>query len=292
MVGDGWADLRGGGVDADRRAHRQLRPPGRAAPGVQLPVPVDRLGRRRAARGHRRHAGGDAPGRRPGHLGAVQPRRHPARHPLRQPAGARHPDPHGRRPRPRAAPGPRRHPADAGAARLGLPLPGRGTGPAGRGRPARRGAPGPRVLPRRGPGRLPRRLPGADPVDPHRAVVRLRRRRQLAPAAGGLGRAERGRADRAARLHPGAVPHRARRAPGAAGPRRRGRGGVAARPRGRTRLPPGRVRVRHQHHGGVGDDPGVRPGAARQRRGGPGRRRGEDARRHHRLVDHGGLTAV
>ncbi len=121
-----------------------------------------------------------APGRRPGHLGPVQPRRHPARHPLRQPARPRHPDPSGRRPRTGPARGPRGDPADAGAARLGLRLPGRGTGPAGRRRPAGRGAPGPGVLPGRRPGRLPRRLPSADP--PGRA--RGRRTASATAAAG------------------------------------------------------------------------------------------------------------
>ncbi len=37
----------------DRRAHRQLRAPRRDAPGVQLPVPRHRLGRRRTPQGHR-----------------------------------------------------------------------------------------------------------------------------------------------------------------------------------------------------------------------------------------------
>ena len=86
-----------------------------------------------------------ATGRRSRDLGAVQPRRHPPRHPLcagsthrrrrrrRGPGRAGHPA----RPRARAAPGPRRDPADAGAARLGLRLPGRGARPAGGRRPAR-----------------------------------------------------------------------------------------------------------------------------------------------------------
>ncbi len=87
-------DRRRRGVDPDRRAHRPLRAPRRDAPGVQLPVPLHRLGRRRAARGHRLLARRHAPGRRPHHLGALQPRRHPPRHPVRQPARPRHPDPH------------------------------------------------------------------------------------------------------------------------------------------------------------------------------------------------------
>lgn len=92
------AHLRRRGLDPDHRADRALRPPRRAAPGLQLPVPQHPLGRRGDARGHRPHPGRHASGRRPRHLGAVQPRRDPARHPLRQPARPRHPDPPGRRP--------------------------------------------------------------------------------------------------------------------------------------------------------------------------------------------------
>ena len=97
-------------------------------------------------------------GRRLADVGAQQPRRRPPRHPLR---------------RRRAGPGPRprSHADDARAARLELPLPGRGARPrAGRRRPG--GPPGPVVPPhRRG---RPRRLPGADPVERHRGAVRLR----------------------------------------------------------------------------------------------------------------------
>ena len=50
---------------------------------VQLRLPVLRLGRGRAARGHRHHAGRARPGRRHADLGAQQPRRGPARNPLR-----------------------------------------------------------------------------------------------------------------------------------------------------------------------------------------------------------------
>ena len=186
-----------------------LPAPRRAAPGVQLRVPEHRVGRRRAARGHRHVAGGDGRGGRAGHLGAVQPRRDPARHPVRQPAGRGHPVARRGRPGARPAPGPRGHPADAGAARLGVPLPGRGAGPAGRHRPAGRGAPGPVVLPRGRPGRLPRRLPGADPVVGHarrRTASARRGRAELAAAARELGGAERRGADRRPGLHPGAVP--------------------------------------------------------------------------------------
>ena len=123
-----------------------LRAPGRAAPGVQLRVP------RRAWSGpelpprHRRVAGRHAAGRRADHLGDVQPRRGPARLAAGRRASAAPPAGPGRpaapsgpgRPGGRAAPGPRGHPADAGAARLGLPVPGRGAGAARGVRPARR----------------------------------------------------------------------------------------------------------------------------------------------------------
>ena len=69
----------------------------------------------------------------------------------------------------RPAPGPGRHPADARAARLRLPVPGRGTRPArGRRHPGRR-APGPDLLPDQGRGDGPRRLPGAAALDRRRA---------------------------------------------------------------------------------------------------------------------------
>ena len=91
-----------------------------------------------AARGHRRRSlRGRRLGRRPDHVGAVQPRRRPARLPPR-PAGRRPAGPtasaSATRSRTRAL-GLRRAraatAADAGAARLGLPLPGRGARPAG-----------------------------------------------------------------------------------------------------------------------------------------------------------------
>ena len=66
----------------------------------------------------------------------VEPRRRPPRHPLR------------RRRRRRPA-GPGRGAADAGPARRGLRLPGRGARPARGHRPARRGAPGPDLPPHR-----------------------------------------------------------------------------------------------------------------------------------------------
>ena len=83
----------------------------------------------------------------------------------------------------RQAAGPRGRAADAGAARWGLRLPGRGAR-TGRGdRPPRRGAPGPGVPPHRRQGHRPRRLPGADPVVGDVSAVRVRSRHGPAMAA-------------------------------------------------------------------------------------------------------------
>ena len=70
--------LRGPGADrrdlaARPRAAGPLPAPGRAALGVQFRLPVLRVGRARAARGDRRHAGLARPGRRHADLGAQQP---------------------------------------------------------------------------------------------------------------------------------------------------------------------------------------------------------------------------
>ena len=133
-------------------------------------------------------------------LGAVQPRRGPPHHPLR-------------RRRTGAAPGPRGRAADARAARLDLRLPGRGAGPARGHRPAERGAPGPRLLPAAGQDGFRDGCRVPIPWTAERPVVRLRRRRQLASAAGRLGRAVGGGADRRPALHTGALPLGPRPAP-------------------------------------------------------------------------------
>jgi hypothetical protein len=57
-------------------------------------------------------------------------------------------------------------PAAAGPARIGLYLPGRGTGPARGHGHSRRRAPGSDLLPHRGPDARARRLPGAYPLEP------------------------------------------------------------------------------------------------------------------------------
>ena len=72
---------------------------------------------------HPQHPGGARRGRRRADVGAQQPRRRPARDAVRRRAG---------RPRPR----PGGDAGDAGAARLGVPLPGRGARPGERRRPA------------------------------------------------------------------------------------------------------------------------------------------------------------
>ena len=76
--------------------------------------------------------------------------------------------------------------ADARAARVRLHLPGRGTGPAGSGRAARRGAPGSHVPAVRRHGARPGRLPGAPAVDIHRLLVRVLHRRPGRRARGAL----------------------------------------------------------------------------------------------------------
>ncbi len=89
-------------------------------------------------------------------------------------------------------------------------------------------------------------------VDLPDEVVRLRDRRQLAPAARRMGRAQRGGADRRPGVHAGAVPLRAAgtaRAPGAGRGRRRR---VAARPGRRPGLPARGLRLHREHHGGAG----------------------------------------
>ena len=156
--------------------------------------------------------------RRAEHLGALEPRRRAPRvaprADRREPAGSRHrPDSPGkpipeRRPAPRA----RRDHGHARAARLGLPLPGRGARPARGHRPRRRGAPGPDLVPHRRRALRPRRLPRADPVDGDRARLRLQPdRRLLAAAARRVGDARARRAGRRRRLDALALPHAARR---------------------------------------------------------------------------------
>ena len=128
LVAEAW-------VQPPSRLARYVRP-GRDAPGVQLRLPATPPGPppARARSSTPSLAANDAVGA-PDHLGAVQPRRGAARLPARPPTPAAAAERHRHR-RPaagrgaRPAPGPGRHPADAGPARLGLPLPGRGAGPA------------------------------------------------------------------------------------------------------------------------------------------------------------------
>ncbi len=121
---------------AGPRAVRPLPSPRRTAHRLQLRFPGPPLGRGRAAYVHRPHAGRARSRRRPRHLGAGQPRRDPYGHPLRAGRGHRVRlraqtlrGPH--RPRPGHPQGPCRRAAHPGPARVRLPLPGRGAGPAG-----------------------------------------------------------------------------------------------------------------------------------------------------------------
>ena len=152
-------DGRGRGLDPDAGAHRGVRAPRRAPAGVQLRLAAGQVGRRRHGRLHPPHLRHPRPRRRQPDLGAVQPRRGPPRHAVRRRAGRR-------RPRPR------RHAGDAGAARVVVPLPGRGARPRERRRP-RGAAAGPRLVPHRR--RVARPLPRADAVERHQAAVRVRR---------------------------------------------------------------------------------------------------------------------
>ena len=176
---DGHARPRRRGLAAGQGAVRAVPAPRRDAHRVQLRLPGPPVGRQAAARVDRHHARRARPGRRPGHLGAVQPRRHPAGHPVR-PRGhlvrvhrqaLRHPDrpgPSGLR-RARAA-----ALLTAALPGLALHLPGRRAGPArGRG-PAAGPAPGPDALPLRGRRPRPRRLPGAAALVGYRRAVRVR----------------------------------------------------------------------------------------------------------------------
>ena len=177
-----------------------LRAPRRAAPGVQLPVPRLPLGRRpNCARSSTSRSTAIALGRRPRHLGAVQPRRGPARHPLR---------PGGRVRSRRLRPG-------AGRRRLlMLALPGSAYVYQGEelGLPEVTDLPDevrqdPAFFRADGPGRLPRRLPGADPLVRRRGPVRLRPPAAAgcrSPTAGATLSVEAQTGDPA--LHAGAVP--------------------------------------------------------------------------------------
>ena len=170
LIGEVWLE------DRERFA-RYLRPD-ELHGAVQLRLPRLPLGRRSAARVHRRHARQPRAGRCTAVVGAVQPRRHPRGHPLRarrhdvlvRRQAHRHAD----RPRPRHAPRPRRSAARRRPARDAVRVPGRGARPPrGRGPPA--GAhPGSDALPvrRHRPRRDGCRVPL--PWEGDEAAVRLR----------------------------------------------------------------------------------------------------------------------
>ena len=181
-------DGRRRGLDPDPGVAGPVRPPRRDAPVVQLRLAARRLVGPVLRRGHHGHLRRARAGRRHPHLGAQQPRRGPARDPLRR-----------RRAGPR--PGPGGHPHDAGAARLVVPLPGRGARPRA-GRRAPRPPAGPVVVPHRRGG--PRRLPGADAVGRAGGALRVRpgHRTALDPAAGRVGRPDGRGAGRGPRARP------------------------------------------------------------------------------------------
>ena len=170
------------GLGQARRGAGPLRARRRAAPVVQLRVPDDAVARRGPARtpSPRRSPPPRPSGapqtwvlsnhdvvRHATRLGFEQsPGLKPAaRHRRRRPAA-------GRRPRPAA--GPRGHHRHARAARVGVPVPGRGAGPPGGDPAPRRRPPGPDLGALEPHPARPRRLPRADAVGGQHAVARLR----------------------------------------------------------------------------------------------------------------------
>ena len=255
-------DGRGRGLDPDAGAHRGVRPSRRAPAGLQLRLAAGEVERRRHGRLHPPYVRDPRPGRRQPDVGALEPRRRAARDEVR------------RRPR-RRGPRPRRDAGDAGAARLVVPLPGRGARPRERRRPGG-AATGPGLVPHRR--RVARPLPRADAVEGHQGAVRLRRAQAAVAAdARGVGRPHGRGADRQARVDAGAVPQGAEGTPHVRhhGPAR----GRDPRPRQvRAGLPPrsGHGRAERRHPSGrVAEG----QGAGQQR---PARRR-QAAAEHRRL---------
>ena len=199
-----------------RRGPRAVPASRRAAPGLLLRPADPALAGTRAAGSRRERAAAHRRGRGSGDLDPVEPRRPPAGHPIRPgPVGrgrlqpgprCRHPGPRPGRPGAGAPVRPVGDPHAARAARVGVPLSGRGTGPArGDGPPTHR-PPGPDRRPKRRQGLGPRRLPGPDPLGARRAILRLLADRPagaaVAAPTGLVRRLRRGRgADR-----PGVVP--------------------------------------------------------------------------------------
>ena len=133
---------RGRGVGDALLPTGPLHPPRRAAPGVQLRPLRGAVAGRGPARGPHHVGRRLGRGGGTGDVGAEQPRHRPSRVAVRLPARLARAGrdravgpPAGRRARP--APGPRGHAAHARPARLGLPVPGRGAGPARAHPPAR-----------------------------------------------------------------------------------------------------------------------------------------------------------
>ena len=179
---------------------------------------------------------------------------------------------------PRPASRSRGHPADAGAARVGLPVPGGGTRPArGRG-PSPRCPPGSRLPAVRRRGKGPRRVPGPAALDDRRPVVRVQRRRRAPATADLVWPAQRRGAGAGLRVHPGPVPAGAQLAPPAPG--RRKPGMDARHRRAGAALPPSRrLAIRDQLRARARSAAGRNRG---RRQLPPARR--PAARRHHRLA--------
>ena len=229
--------------------------PRRDAPGLQLRLPRDAVGCRGPAHGHRRLAR-RVRRRRRAHTWVLS-NHDVVRHATRLALTAANPQGHGLGPRSpglpdvrgRPAPRPRRDRAHARAARLGLPLPGRGARPARGHRPARRRPPGPDLVPHRTASATAAtdaacRCPWeADaPSYGFGPTGRL-----VAAAARAVGRARPRRAARRRRLDALAVPRGPPPAPRARPRRRLAR--VAARVPRRGRRVPQRRRRRGGEHG-------------------------------------------
>ena len=162
-------------------------------------------------------------------------------------------------------------PADARPARQRLPVSGRGARPAGGPGPAGRGAGRPAVVPLRRRRTRPGRLPGAAALVRRRAAVRLRAGRLLAAAAGGLGRADGGRAARRPALD--AAPLQG--GPAAAPPRHHA--ALAGRTRRRAAVRDGDHPGRGEPERDGGEDRGAGHPAAEQQRDGRRTTTGHDS---------------
>ncbi len=181
------ADGRRRNVASHQRTYLPLRPPRRTGAGVRLLTAQSRLVPGPVPGRHHQINRRPPRRRRRPDLGAVEPRRPPPRVP---PRSARRRRPRGlaaqqrhraaRSTPPGRAPGPRRDPDDAGPARIGLPLPRRGTWAYSRWPTCRPTPYKTRSGTHRPHPEGPRRRPRPPAMEQIRQLVRLQRRRLLA----------------------------------------------------------------------------------------------------------------